>query len=169
MSDQYPILKQEEIRYIGPFDFDEVYRHLYEWLEWRQYDVREKKFKDKMKPAAPIQREIEIKWIATKEIDEYTQFQYVIDYRIINWREVDVTKDGESKKIWNADLMIVINSNIILDKNAKWEENLPLHFIKKFFEAYVYKSTFERWKGMLWAESWGFYNEAKALLNLYKS
>src|SRR3989344_4987875 len=112
MSDQYPILKQEEIRYIGPFDFDEVYRHLYEWLEWRQYDVREKKFKDKMKPAAPIQREIEVKWIATKEIDEYTQFQYVIDYRIINWREVDVTKDGESKKIWNADLMIVINSNI---------------------------------------------------------
>ncbi len=168
MPNEYPVLTREEVRYEGPLDFEDLYQRLYRWFELHQYKLEEKKFKDKPKPAAPIQREIEIDWVAEKDIDDYTKFRYNIAFRIINVKEITVKKDGENKKMWFAEIRIWVSSTIVLDKDDKWEESVFLHFLKKFFEAYIYKSTRKKLEEILLKESQGFYNEAKALLNLNK-
>ena len=169
MPDQYGVIEAVNVQYIGPFDFEELYRHLYEWLEWRGYDVREKKYKDKVKPKRPIQRELEIDWFASREVDEYTRFQYKISFRIINLKEIEAKRDGETRKIWQADIDILIWAYMLLDKDDKWEESTILHFFKKFFETYVYKGQVDKWEEVLYWEALAFKDEAKALLNLYKT
>ncbi len=169
MSDQYGVLEALNVRYTGPFDFEELYRHLYEWLEWRGYDIREKKYKDKMKPKRPIQRELEIDWFAFREVDEYTRFSYKIMFRIINVKELEVKRDDVTKKIWQADIDILIWSYMLLDKDDKWAESTYLHFFKKFFETYIYKGQTDKWEETLYWETLAFRDEAKSLLNLYKT
>ncbi len=169
MSNDIPVIEAANVRYVGPFDFEELYRHLYEWLEWRGYDIREKKYKDKVKPKRPIQRELEIDWWAFREVDEYTRFKYDIRFRIINVKEIEVKRDGETRKIWQADIDVLIYAYMQLDKDDRWEENTMLHFFKKLFETYIYKGQYDKWEETLYWEALAFKDEVKALLNLYKT
>jgi len=167
MPNEYNVMRNEEVRYSGPFDFEDLYHHLMEWFGRRQYAVREKKFKDKIKPRAPIQREIEVEWEVKKDVDDYTIFRYTVGFRIVNVKDILVKTDEGEKKMFDADIRVLINADLVLDKQDKWETSPLLHFLKRFFEAHIYKSTLKHHETILYKEGQALYNEVKALLKLY--
>ena len=50
MSKKIDLLKEERVQYEGIFDLKDLYKHAHDWLEWRKFDVSEKKYKEKIKP-----------------------------------------------------------------------------------------------------------------------
>ncbi|MBI2040922.1 MAG: hypothetical protein HYT16_02350 [DPANN group archaeon] len=165
MSNNLPVLGPERVDYNGEFNFDELYRHIYDWLKWRKYDVKEKKYKDKVKA---LGREIEVKWSAVRDVDEYTQLQLEVEVKIEDFVDVEkTTKTGERVKMNAGNMKISVNGNLVLDKDDVWEYNLPLKFLRRFYDTYIYKGLREKFENRVWSEGWDLINEIKALLHLY--
>jgi len=165
MSKKIDFLKSEKITLEAIFDLKELYKHAHDWLEWRKYDIEEKKYKEKVKPNG---KELEIEWIATRDIDEYTQFQIQVKWQIFGLVDVEVQKEGGKIKMNKGEVNIEITASLVLDWQDKWEERPFFKFLQSFFEKYLYKGTLDQLKAKIWKEGWEFYNELKAFLHLYK-
>ncbi len=165
MSFNLPVLGPERVDYDGEFDFEELYHHIFEWLKWRKYDVKEKKYKDKVKA---LGRELEVKWAASRDVDEYTQLQIEVEVKIEDFTDVEKTKNGERVKMNKGNMKISVSGNLVLDKDDKWEYKPMLKFIRRFYDTYVYKGSREKFENRVWSEGWDLINEIKALLHLYE-
>ena len=165
MSKTIDFLKEERIQFEGIFDLKELYKHAHDWLEWRKYDIEEKKYKEKVKPTG---KELEIKWEATRDIDEYTQFLIKVKWQIFGLTDVEVQKEGKKVKMNKGEVNVYVTAALVLDWKDKWEERPFLKFLQSFFEKYLYKGTLDRLKSEIWKEGWEFFNEIKAFLHLYR-
>lgn len=161
-----PLLADEKVAYDGIFVLKDLYVHIHDWLDWRGYDLEEKEYKHKVKPNGT---DINIKWIATKEIDEYSQFELSIKWAVAGLTDVEVQKDGGKAKMNKASISAKISANLVLDWQGKWEEKaIYLKFLKSFYEKYLYSGTIAELKGKAWNDGWALFNEIKAFLNLYQ-
>lgn len=146
------------------FDFKETYAHAKKWLESYKYTVVETSFKHVEGEGG---REIEIKWEVSREIDEYTQFNFEIKWHGLALNDVKVKIDNQEVKLQKGDITIELGTYLVLDWQNKWEENPFLKFMKALFEKYLYKRQLDELKGQLWNEGWNFYKELKNFLNMY--
>lgn len=165
MANKITLLDNEKIVYEGVFDLKELYKHLYEWLTWRKYDVSEKKYKEKVKPTG---KDMEIVWEATKEIDEYSLFMLAMRATLVAVSDVEVQKEHAKVKMQKGEITIEVSAHLITDRQEMWTSKPYLAFLQKFYEKYLYKGAMDRMKAELWKLGWDFYNEAKAFLNLYR-
>jgi len=165
MANKITLLDSEKITYDGVFDLKELYKHLYEWLTWRKYDVSEKKYKEKIKPTG---KDMEIEWQANKDIDEYSSFQVEMKALLIGVADVEVQKENIKVKMQKGEINVKVSAHLITDRMETWTAKPQLAFLQKFYERYLYKSTMDRMKGEVWKVGWDFYNEVKAFLNLYR-
>jgi len=165
MANKITLLDSEKITYENVFDLKELYKHLYEWLTWRKYDVSEKKYKLKVKPTG---NDMEIKWEATKFIDEYSMFLIEMKALLVGVTDVEVQKDGAKIKMQKGEITIDVSAHLITDRQDVWASRPHFIFLQRFYEKYLYKGAIDRMKGELWKVGWDFYNEAKAFLNLYR-
>ena len=65
---EIPVLSGELVQFDGVFDFKELYKHLYGWLDWNKYPISEKRYTEKSKATG---KDIEVRWEAEKELDDY--------------------------------------------------------------------------------------------------
>lgn len=165
MTGKIVLLDSEKITYEGIFDMGEFYKHVYEWLAWRKYDVSEKKYKEKIKPAG---KEMEIVWSAGRDLDEYSAFKIDVQMLIIGLNDVEVQKNGAKIKMQKGEITIYVSAYIATDRQDFWVSRPQFAFLQKFYEKYLYRSAIETMKGELWKQGWDFFNECKAFLNLYK-
>ena len=160
------LLSNEKMIFEGIFDLKELYKHVHDWLEWRGYDLEEKEFSHKVK-AGGI--DYAIQWIATREIDEYSQFEIQIKYEAFALNKVEVQKNGAKITMDKGEVDIYVSASVVLDWQGRWEEKaIYLKFLKAFYEKYLYYGTIVELKGRLWNEGWELYNEIKSYLNLFK-
>ncbi len=166
MSEKIELLTDQRIQVKNIiFDFDEVYKHAHNWLEWYKYDVYEAKYTEKVKPQG---KEFEIKWEAIRDIDEYSRFVIKVKWQLFGINDVKVQQAGQDIKMNQGEINIFITAYIVTDYEDAWEKSPFFKFLKGFYDKYLYKSTLEQLKGELWKEGWDFYNELKSFLNLYQ-
>jgi len=165
MAGKISVLESEKVTYDGVFDLGELYKHSHQWLTWRKFDVSEKKYKEKMKPTG---KEIEIDWIAKREIDEYSSWEYDIKWKLRDINDVEVQKDSVKVKMQKGEVNLDISAYIVTDRQDFWTSKVQFAFMKAFYEKYLYKGNIDRMKKELWKMGWDFYNEIKAFLHLYK-
>jgi hypothetical protein len=159
------LLSDERIQYEGLFDIKELYKHAHNWLTWRKFDVSEKQYTEKVKASG---KELDIKWEATKFIDEYSAFKIKIRWQIFGMNDVEVKQGAETVKMQKGELNIYITANLETDRQDYWAQNAFYSFLRAFYDRYLYRSTIERLKAELWKLGWDYYNELKSFLNLYK-
>jgi len=165
MANKIALLEGEKITYDGVFDLRELYKHLYEWLTWRKFDVAEKKYKEKVKATG---KDISIKWEATKDLDEYSSFTIEMNANLIGLNDVEVQKESAKVKMQKGEISIDVSASLITDKMEIWQSKPAFSFLQKFYEKYLYKGSIDKMKAELWKTGWDFYNEVKAFLNLYR-
>ncbi len=146
------------------FSMDDLYKHAHDWLVWKGYDVTEKKYKEKILPDGRI---IEIEWVCTRDIDEYSQFEVEVGWNFYGIKNVEVMKDGDKVKRQNGEIDTFVSARLVLDWRNKWEESAFLTFLKAFYEKYLYVGTIGRLKSEIWKEGWEFFNELKAFVEMY--
>jgi hypothetical protein len=166
MSVKHDLFKFARINFKnGVFDVKEIYKHAREWLYYgKTYSVKEAKYKEKITSAG---REIKIAWIAKRDIDEYTRFQIEVYWQMFAIKNVKVEHEGAGIKLQSGEMDVFVSAYLIFDYNDRWEQSVFLKFLKTFYEKYLYSGTKEKLKQQLWRESWDFYNEMKAYINLY--
>lgn len=166
MSLKYDLFKSARIQKMkSVFNVKETYKHAKEWLEFWRYDVVEKKYKHK---EAASGREIEIDWICTREIDEYTQFMLDIRWLCLMIKDVKVQVGNKKITMQHGEINVFISAYLVLDWQNKWEESAVMKFLRSFFEKYLYQGHIQSLKEQLWKEGWAFYNEMKAYLNMHE-
>jgi len=165
MSQKVDLLSDEKITFEGIFDLKETYKHAYQWLQLRKFDVAEKKYKEKVKDSG---KDLEIEWTATKDYDEYTKIELKIKWETIALDDVEVVVNNKKKKMNKGELTVTVTANLVKDWQDKWETSPFLQFMKGFYEKYLYNKTIDYLKKEVWKTGWGFVNETKAFLNLYR-
>jgi len=165
MSTEYGQLDGEKVAYKGIFNFEELYEHLYHWLEWHKFSVREKKYKEKVTPKG---KEYEIEWEAEKDIDGYSKMVVKAKWLAVGISDVEVAKDDKKIKMQKGEVEIKVSASLVTDKNDEWEQKLAFKFMKNFYERYLYRDMIDSYKSKVWKAGWDFYNEIKAFLNLYR-
>jgi hypothetical protein len=147
------------------FDMSEIYTHAHDWLEWRKFDVVEKKYATKTTAKG---KEVKTSWDCSREIDEYSRYDIAVDWEFYGINDVTMKHEGKDVTLQSGNIVIFITATYVTDYDAKWEENRTHKFMKSFFEKYLYVGTSNRLKGELWGIGWDLYNELKAYLNLYQ-
>ncbi len=146
------------------FNLDDLYKHCHDWLVWKDYAVVEKKYAEKILPGG---KNIEIKWVCTKNIDEYSRFEIDVTWGFYGINDIKAVKEGKEVAMQHGEIDIYVSALLVLDWQSKWEESAFLTFLKSFYEKYLYVGTLGRLKKELWKEGWGFFNELKAFVELY--
>ena len=165
MVSKYDLFKEAKIDITGQlFDIKEVYKHAHDWLEWRKFDVDERKYKEKAKPKG---REIKMEWDCQRDVDEYSRILINVQWEMYGIVDVTIKQEGKEIKLQTGNLVIKVSAYLVTDYAKKWETSRPNKFLKSFFEKYLYAGTIETLKSEIWKEGWDFYNELKAYLNLY--
>jgi hypothetical protein len=165
MVNTITLLNDERIQYEGLFDLSELYKHAHNWLTWRKFDVSEKQYTEKVKAAG---KEIEIKWEATKYLDEYSAFKIKVRWHGFRINETEVKRGNETVSLLKGELNVFITAQLETDRQDYWTNNAFASFMRTFYDRYLYRSAIERLKAELWKVGWDFYNEIKSFMNLYR-
>ncbi|MBT4114379.1 hypothetical protein HOE41_01910 [Candidatus Woesearchaeota archaeon] len=148
------------------FDAGELYTHAHDWLEWRKFDIVEKKYATKTTAKG---KDVSVSWSCTRDVDEYSQFEIGVDWQFNGMNDVKMQHEGKDITLQSGNVVIMITAVYVSDYNDKWEESRTHKFMKSFFERYLYVGQKDRLMGELWGIGWDLYNEMKAYLNLYQA
>ncbi len=96
-----------------PHDFDGLYQMMQNFFTSRDFDLFEKKYKDK-----GVGDEIEGKWVAEREIDEYMKWEIKVEFKMWDVQFTEVKNPaGETVKGYDSRLRIIIDAFIVMDYN----------------------------------------------------
>ena len=152
-------------RFVGLFDFGDYYRILYDVIRSLGYDVEEQKYKQKSKGDID---EVEIEWQCYKKVDDYSMFRIFAKTLIIGLKKVTVNVDGAQSTKNEGDCELELRCFIQTDYENKWETNPMMKFLKGVYDLYIYRATFNSWKGKVSTEMKTIENEMKAFFQMQR-
>lgn len=147
----------------GVFNFNDLYKTIKEWLSFHKYDFFEKNYFDVTKIDA---KDIKIKFETEKTIDEYTKFVMEFTIKVIDHKFV--LSADKKKKLVKGTLTISLGSAIQSDYSGEWEDKPLKKFIRGVYDKFIEGDKRARLHNELKEETYSFYNEIKAFLNMQR-
>jgi hypothetical protein len=108
------------LRYNGVFDFNGLYRMMYNWFFKQRYEFHEDLYKEKVDT---IGNELEIKWRAEKKITEFIKYIINVEFHLWNMLDVEVIRNGEKVKMTKARMQIILKASTVADYAKRFEES----------------------------------------------
>jgi len=149
----------------GVFDIRDFYTYFYDVITTLGYDVYEKNYARLEKKGTT---DLKILWDCIKIVDDYTRFYIKMGCYAQDLESVEVEKEDLKVLAERGEVNLNLVAVIRTDWQARWETSPILKFLKKIFENYVYKATYNRWKEQISRELHQAHNEAKAFFHLQK-
>lgn len=162
MSEKDTIYKGK-VKHSGIFDFSELYRFCYVWLDDEGYDITEKTYSEKVKPNG---KEVEVKWYAKRKISDYFRFVIKADWRILRMNDAEVQKDGVKLKMNKGDLEIKFSAVLEKDYEHRWENTAFLKFLRGVYNRYIIKGRIDAYEDKIFKEVDEYIAEVKSFLAL---
>ena len=107
-------------RYNGTFSFEDFYRQTRKFFTDRHMEFSEGKHKSKPD-------EIEGKFLATLKVDMYTEFEFDIEYKVIDVKQITVEKDGKNVQMISGKIWLELGTKTNLNyKDGSFSESKPL-------------------------------------------
>lgn len=166
MTEKEVVAKELKIKQKAVFDMGELYQVMFRWFSQHNYDFQEKQYMEKKNPDGG--KNLEIKWIATRKINDYVKYQIDIIFKMVNLVEVEVEVDGRKTNKHKANSEIEFNATLMKNYENKWDKNAFLRFIREVYDMYIIRSRMEDYKAELYSEIYELIDEVKAFLNMYK-
>ncbi|MBI3033483.1 hypothetical protein HYY69_08470 [Candidatus Woesearchaeota archaeon] len=154
----------QQILFKGIFDFDALYKQVYDWLTFRGFQLHETKFKKKAKEYG---LEIEVNWDAWMKMNEMVMNKYNLHFHIWDATYIDVVHDGEKKKLMKARIFVRIERRIDFDYRGTFQGSLLKKKLWEFLVKYVYKMYFDAfWEDKLRFKAYQLANVVKEALDM---
>ena len=137
------------IKQKGIYNFKDIYEFLYDYLGEENYDLAEVKYVEKVNGDT---KDVEIIWVATKEVSDYFKFEVTATWGILGMKKVKVKKNGQEVTMDSGTLEIKFVASIVKDYENRWENNAFLKFIRGIYDRYIIRSRIDDYEGKLWDE-----------------
>jgi len=163
MSDFIPAKREviSRVRYKGVFDFEGLYKMMREWFKDREYEFWEKRFKHKVKAGGS---EVEINWDAWRDVTEFLRNWTYVYFHLWDYKEVEVVKDGQKKKMIYARMLIEFAYQMEFDYENKWQDTAFKRKLRDIYIKYALKKDVETIYGdKLWYNT----NKLQQAVKLY--
>lgn len=153
----------EKLTQVGYWNYDEVYKMLFNWLKDEGYGLSEDVYKEKLSPAG---KEIIIAWSAGKKVTDYFKRKIALDWHILTMKDAEVEIDGKKVKTNKGELEIKFTADLIKDYEERWEDR-PLHkFMRGLYENYIIRTTVSEYEDDLEDEVKALIADLKAFLRI---
>jgi hypothetical protein len=159
------VVDHEKIEYSGPFNGNELFRMIDNFVFERGFDKKhDKDFEQNTANGRFIEWQIS-PW---KKITDY--IRYIIKIRILGYDIVktEAAIEGKKKKVDNGRLIIVIDGFIEYDYDNYWDDKPILFFFRTLYDRFVFKSYTERFEHRLVHDINTLYHHLEKFFNLYK-
>ncbi|MDP1695738.1 MAG: hypothetical protein Q8L29_02390 [archaeon] len=129
------LIIREKLEHSGIFNFSDIYAYAYRWLSDEEgFGVTEEKYSEKVAGGA---REINIEWVAGKNISDYYRIELRLKLELIGLTDVDVEIEGKKKKMNKGKISIDMKGILIIDRESKWEATPFLRFMRDLYNKYI--------------------------------
>lgn len=151
-----------EVGYRGVFDFDGLYKTLYQWFTKRGYFFRELDYKEYKEGGV---QKLLVKWAGRKKMTDYVKYVIEVNLQLDGMTEVVV----KNKKRLSGGLGIKIAGYLEKDYEETWSRTKFAKFMREAVDKFVAGSKMQEMQQELFQEMQQFRQEVKAFLNLYRS
>lgn len=149
------------VEYEGHFDFGRLYQLLHDLFTSYDYYIYETKYlRD------DVDESIKIQWDCFKFLDDYTKVDFSMEILYVAFGEGEVQKGGRRVKMETGDIEVNLKVSLVTDYKSEWEDNMILKHFKGFYEAYLYKDTFDTYDDDTEEELWEIAGELKDFFRL---
>ena len=152
------ILEPIFINFEGNLDVYEIYHLVKDFLTEKKYDINEKEHNYSDSGS------LKMKWEATQDINDYTQFQIEVTVKGSKIKKVKLKK----KEAFSGKFQVEILAKINKDYQGYYEGKPIIKFFRELFDYTVKKQEFSKFSTQLKNESYALFDEIKAYLGLQK-
>ncbi len=159
------VVDHEKIEYSGPFDANDLFRMIDNFVFEKGFDKRQDKdFEQNTQNGKFIEWQVS-PW---KKITDY--IQYIIKVRVLGYDIQKINADAGSKKrkIDTGRLVIVIDGFMVYDYDSYWDNKPILFFFRTIFDYFVFKVYTERFEQRLVHDINHLHHNIEQLFNLYR-
>lgn len=152
------ILTPVVISFEGNIDISEIYHLVKDFLKDKKYDINEKEHN------FSTNGKLKIKWEATQDINDYTQFQLEVTVKGSDLKKVRLNK----KEVFSGKVSIEIEAKINKDYQDYYEGKPIIKFFRELFDYTVKKQEFNKLGKQIEGEAYALYDEIKSYLGMSK-
>jgi len=159
------IVEHDKIDYSGPFDANDLFRMITNFLFERGFDLKqEKDFEQNTERGKFIEWQIS-PW---KRFTDY--IRYIIKVRILGYDIVKTNAISHHKKtkIDSGRVIIVIDGFMEFDYDSAWEDKPILHFLRTIKDYFLFKAYTERFEHRLVHDINHLHDNIEKFFNIYR-
>jgi len=131
---------KDKIKYVGIFHLKDTYKMMFEWLNDKGYAVDETSYKEVIRNN---EREVEIRWIVTKEQSDYFQYEFSVFFHGLNVVNTEVEVDGVKKKMQKGELTTEFSWTINKDYKNRFSQNEFSKRVRNYYDKYLVSKRIE--------------------------
>ncbi len=150
-----------EVGYSGVFDFDQLYKEMYQWFRKNGYNFRELDYKEYKEEGV---QKLSVKWGAKKKLTDYVRSTIEVSLNLDGMHDVVV----KNKKKMSGGLNIRINGYLEKDYEDAWTHMKLAKFLREIFDHFFLGSKMKELQGVLLKDLGMFRSTIKSFLNMQK-
>lgn len=165
MSELRLVVDHLRFNYTGPFNANELIKHIYAFLKERGFDMLQlKDFEQNTQTGKHMEWQVR-PW---KKISDYGRFWPNIRVLIKDYHKVDAVVDRKKVKIGNGHVIIYIDGYLELDEQQRWETIPFFQFLRSLYNHFFYRIYSERFEQRLSYDMHHLYYSIEQFFNVYK-
>ncbi len=166
MSEVRLVVDHLRLNYNGPFNANDLFKHISAFLKERGFDLKvEKEFEQNTKTGKQIEWQIKPwKKIAT----DYVHYWPKVRILIYDYNKIDAVINKKKVKVGNGRVVIYIDGYLELDYAQRWEKVPFFQFLRTIYNNFVYKVYTERFEQRLSYDMHHLYYTIEQFFNVYK-
>lgn len=166
MSEIRVVVDHLRLNYTGPFNANDLFKHISAFLNERGFDLKiDKEFEHTTKSGKQIEWQIN-PW---KRMTDYLRFWPKVRILISDYNNVDAIVDNKKVKVGYGKLVIYIDGYLELDESNRWEAYPFFQFIRSLYNIFFYKMYTERFEHRLNQDMHHLYHTIEQFFNIYRS
>ncbi|OIO65088.1 hypothetical protein COY28_03140 [Candidatus Woesearchaeota archaeon CG_4_10_14_0_2_um_filter_57_5] len=153
------------IKYFGLFDWEGLYKMVYNWYQQKGYFYNETNYSYKV--PTPMGAEMKLKCEGWRKTNDYMREWIYVYYHFFEMREVEVIKDGKKQKLTKARFYIELTGMVEMDYHGRWKQTLMGAYLKEFYHKFIIKKHMElMWWDRLYYRIYKLHGEIKQFLDM---
>ena len=166
MSEIRVVVDHLRLNYTGPFNANDLFKHITAFLNERGFDLKiDKEFEHNTKSGKQIEWQIN-PW---KRLTDYIRFWPKVRVLISDYNNVDTIVDNKKVKVGYGKLIMYIDGYLELDESNRWENYPFFQFLRSLYNIFFYKMYTERFEHRLNHDMHHLYHTVEQFFNIYRS
>lgn len=165
MSELRLVVDHLRLNYTGPFNANDLYRHITAFLKERGFDIKiDKEFEQNTKTGKQIEWLI-MPW---KRISDYTRHHVKVRVLVYDYNKIEAVVDKKKVKVGNGRVVIYLDGYLELDQEERWETIPFFQFLRSIYNHFIYKVYTERFEQRLSYDIHHLYQTLEQFFNVYR-